>query len=168
MHRHPSSLNAMPCRAGASFLLFSWASVSDCLQMWTGETFEQRPLRALGLRVQLGHEDGSQCFVPVSAHEQFVIVHDNALHEAAVDFCGCVNQQPARLQLLRAGMFPSTVMRPRTAVTFKSLEQFDALTLTGKLSAYDYYKHLVYRTDAAGLCIPKVGTSACSLGQCMY
>lgn len=124
--------------------------------MWNGATFEKTPLRALGLRLQLGHKDTSQCDVPMPGHEQFVVIHDNALHEVAIDLCGCVNQQPARIQLLRAGLFPATVTRPRTAVTFKCLEQFDALTLTGKLSAYDYYKHLVYRTDAAGLCVPKV------------
>lgn len=130
-------------------------------QEWDGVRFIKKPLRHLGLRYQIGHEDGSPCLVPLAAHERFTLVHHNALHEVALDFCGCPQSQPSRIQLLRAGLFPATLRRPRTAVSFECLDEFHALTLTGKLSAYDYYKHLVYRTDALGLNVPKVRRFLC-------
>ncbi len=45
---------------------------------------------------------------------------------------------------------------PHTCSTIESLELFHSLTLTGKLSVYDFYKVQTYLTDAMGLLIAKV------------
>ncbi len=57
---------------------------------------------------------------------------------------------------MRNEWFPATVLQPRSAVTFEALDLFMACTLTGKMSAFDFYKALTYLTDVLGLNIPKV------------
>lgn len=60
------------------------------------------------------------------------------------------------VQLMRAQWFPATANRPRTVVTFRTLCLFHALTIQGKVNAYDFYNGLVRITDGAGLFRPKV------------
>jgi hypothetical protein len=60
------------------------------------------------------------------------------------------------VQLMRAQWFPATVHRPGTVVTFRTLRLFHALTIQGKVNAYDFYNGLVRITDGAGLSTPKV------------
>ena len=64
-----------------------------------------------------------------------------------------------RQQLLRAEWFPATVHQPQTCATLRVLEHFHALTLTGKLSAHEFYKALECLTDNTELAIPKVISS---------
>jgi hypothetical protein len=45
-------------------------------------------------------------------------------------------------QLLRARLFPSTVVDPKTAATFRVLETFQLLSFTSKVSAFEYYRSL--------------------------
>ncbi|KAH8103218.1 hypothetical protein DFH11DRAFT_1692670 [Phellopilus nigrolimitatus] len=91
------------------------------LEVWNGDFFEKTSLRALGLRVQLGHD--------------------------AFDMCSCGEASLPFVQLLRAGLFPATIDRPRTAFTFDMLDTFHELTLQGKTNAYDFYKSTLRRTD---------------------
>ncbi|KAJ7609635.1 hypothetical protein FB45DRAFT_1038733 [Roridomyces roridus] len=96
--------------------------------------FERHTLKALGLRVQLGHHTNARCSAPHAAHGAFVVLYDNGIHEVAVDFCGCERQAQAgsrvpqvlhhHLQLLRYGWYPSTDIRPRTCATFTALDRF--------------------------------------------
>jgi hypothetical protein len=59
------------------------------------------------------------------------------------------------VQLMRAQWFPATARRPRTVVTLRTLRLFHALTIQGKVNAYDFYNGLVRITDGAGLFKPK-------------
>jgi hypothetical protein len=63
------------------------------------------------------------------------------------------------VQFMRAQWFPATVFRPRTVVTFRTLRLFHALTIQGKVNAYDFYNGLVRVTDGAGLSKPKVSSA---------
>lgn len=87
-----------------------------------------------------------------------VVIHDNGLHEVSVKYCNCLHASnlPRRKQLLRMGWYPATVHLPATCVSFEALNLFHAATLTGKVSAYSFYKTLIYMTDALGLRVPKV------------
>ncbi|SJL18909.1 uncharacterized protein ARMOST_22511 [Armillaria ostoyae] len=125
------------------------------VRQWNGTFFQKTSLRDLGLRVQLGHEDGSRCLNPERGHVHFTVIHVNGLHEVAVDFCNCWLTVPHRQQMLRYEWFPATVLQPRSATTFQALDLFMACTLTGKMSAFDFYKAMTYLTDALGLDIPK-------------
>ncbi|KIJ95660.1 hypothetical protein K443DRAFT_108434, partial [Laccaria amethystina LaAM-08-1] len=109
--------------------------------MWNGVFFEKISLRSMGLRVQLGHVN-STCLLPQPGHKDFTVLHTNGLH-----------------YLLRAEWFPATVHQPQTCATFRLLELFHVITLTGKLSAHEFYKALEYLTDNTELEIPKVSLS---------
>ncbi|KAF9037328.1 hypothetical protein BDZ89DRAFT_1220764 [Hymenopellis radicata] len=124
------------------------------IRKWDGDKFIRIPLQRLGLRVYLGHEDGSQCFMPRQS-ERLVVIHTNGIHEVSVRYCNCLQAIPRRQQLLRFGWYPGTVRRPATCATLDALDLFHALTLNGKLSAYAFYKSLIYLTDALGIKVPK-------------
>ena len=71
--------------------------------------------------------------------------------------CGCMLKKlDPIVQLMRAQWFPATARRPRTVVTFRTLCLFHALTIQGKVNAYDFYHGLERITDGAGLFKPKV------------
>ena len=97
------------------------------------------------------------CVAPQPGHKDFIVIHTNGIHYVAVDFCGCEHQMISnRQQLLRAEWFPATVHQPQTCATLRVLEHFHALTLTGKLSAHEFYKALECLTDNTELGTPKV------------
>ncbi len=125
-------------------------------QQWTGSVFVKVSLKSLGLCVQLGHEDGSECFAPEQGHVNFTVIHVNRLHEVNIDFCNCWERVSHRRQMLRYGWFPATVIQPQSATTLQALDLFMACTLTGKMCAFDFYKSLCYLTDPLSLDIPKV------------
>ncbi|KAF7972344.1 hypothetical protein HWV62_18114 [Athelia sp. TMB] len=119
--------------------------------MWNGESFVPTSLKALGLRMQLGHPPGTRCINPVpSAGNDFVIVDTNGLHEVSLDFCGCTSARKDTIQLLRARLYPATVKSPQTAATFNVLEFFHLLTFDSKASAFEFYHALGRRTDNTG------------------
>lgn len=105
-------------------------------------------LKALGLRVQLGHPVGEICNLPVPAfNNDFVVLDDHGLHDVAVDFCGCTKIKDHTVQLLRCGWYPATVGVPKTAATFRLLERFHLLTCESKASAFEFYHSLARETD---------------------
>lgn len=110
----------------------------------------------MGLRVQLGHDDGQVCFKPQCGTDDMVVIHVNGIHVVAVDYCNCFLKVPPRCQLLCFGWFPATMHRPWTCASFSALELFHSLTLTRKLTGYDFYKAQTYQTDATGMVLPKV------------
>lgn len=120
-----------------------------------GTHFIKTTLVAIGLRVQIGHPD-FRCANPIAGHKNFTVVDVSTIHHVAVDFCGCERRVSHRQKLLRAQWFPATVDQPRTCFTFRALEHFHALTLSGKLSAYEYYKTLERLTDNTEIDTPTV------------
>ena len=113
-------------------------------------------LKSLGLRIQLGHLDGV-CSLPHPAfNDDFVVIHTNGIHEVAIDYCGCQQSIPKTVQLLRARLFPSTVIDPKTAATFQVLDTFQMLSFTSKVSAYEFYQALARRMDNTGTSTPPV------------
>ncbi|KAF8120414.1 hypothetical protein EV363DRAFT_1190282 [Boletus edulis] len=122
------------------------------IQMWNGNFFESTSLKALGLRVQLGHKPGDPCYNPDrSFDDTFVIIDTAGIHTIALDFCGCEHAPSQFQQLLRFSWFPATTSRPRTAATFRLLEQFHLLSLESKISAYEFYTALSRLVDNTGL-----------------
>lgn len=132
-----------------------YSEAQNAQQEWNGAFFQKTTLKALGLRVQLGHVD-LLCPLPKPAPASFTILDTNGLHTVDVNFCHCDRVISKRQQLLRSGWWPATVHHPQTCVTERCLEQFLAITLTGKLSAYDYYKSLEHLTDNTDMKLPNV------------
>lgn len=111
--------------------------------MWNGTFFELTSLKALGLRIQLGHPTGQCCINPtrVAADDNFVVIDCNGIHEIELDFCGCETAQTRVKQLLRTRLFPATTRDPRTAATFNVLEQFHLLSFESKLPPMNSTTH---------------------------
>jgi hypothetical protein len=108
-------------------------------------------LKKLGLRIQLGHPDGLPCLLPCTAfNNDFTIIDSDGIHDVALDYCGCHHALPKTIQLLRARLFPSTIVDPKTAASFRVLETFQMLSFTSKVSGYEYYRSLERRTDNTG------------------
>ncbi|KAJ3737916.1 hypothetical protein FB446DRAFT_617016, partial [Lentinula raphanica] len=61
----------------------------DSIKRWNGLFFENTSLQELGLRIQLGHPDGSICPNPISGPSDFVVLHTNKIHRVSIDFCHC-------------------------------------------------------------------------------
>lgn len=124
---------------------------SFLFQRWNGLHFERTLLKTLGLRIQLGHDSGQSCPNPlVSFNDDFTIIDSDGIHKVGIDYCGCSQSLPKTVQLLRSRLFPSTVVDPKTAATFRVLETFQMLSFTSKVSAYEYYRSLIRRTDNTG------------------
>ncbi|KAF7331971.1 CxC2 domain-containing protein [Mycena kentingensis (nom. inval.)] len=122
------------------------------VEKWNGAYFSRCSLRDLGLRIQLGHYDGSQCGRPRSARDDFVVLDRNGIHKPAIDFCGCYHTTEApHMQLLKAGLYPATLDSPRTCATLACLDFFQILSLQGKTTAYDFYASLETLTNAVGV-----------------
>lgn len=69
------------------------------------------------------------------------------LHHVKLDFCDCTQKAHHPIQLMRAKLFPATVINPKTAATYRLLEQFHVLRTQTKISAYEYYQTLARQTD---------------------
>ncbi|RPD56280.1 hypothetical protein L226DRAFT_469306, partial [Lentinus tigrinus ALCF2SS1-7] len=126
------------------------------LKEWTGTHFEWITLKALGLRVQLGHRPGDACYNPIKAFgDAFVVLDLHGIHEVGLDFCGCERAAPSTTQLLRFRWFPATSVDPRTAATFRLLEMFHLMSGQSKISAFEFYSTLARRSDNTGTQPPK-------------
>ncbi|KAH7920330.1 hypothetical protein BV22DRAFT_1133151 [Leucogyrophana mollusca] len=122
------------------------------IKEWNGSFFDRITLKGVGLRIQLGHELGEPCMSPKAApRDDFVVIDCHGIHEVALDFCDCPSAASTTTQLLRARLFPATVREPRSAATFRVLEQFHLLSFESKASAYEFYHSLARRTCNTGL-----------------
>ncbi|KAJ7150418.1 hypothetical protein C8R46DRAFT_1043775 [Mycena filopes] len=125
------------------------------LERWTDATFVKTTVSALGHRIQLGHPPHERCAAPEAASKDFVVLHTNGIHEdVQVDFCGCDKALEAgshEIQILRAGWFPSTHVRPQTAATFAQLEKYHLDSLQSKMSMYDAYGVMEKMTNNTGI-----------------
>ncbi len=134
--------------------------ITDCFwQEWKDGFFQKTTLKRIGLRVQLGHDPGTRCFNPKRAFaDDFVVLDVHAIHEVAVDFCGCEHNYAIdhTTQLLRARWYPATSVDPKTAATFALLEHFHVLSLQSKVSGWEFYTTLKRRTDNTGTVNVKV------------
>ncbi|KAF9006891.1 hypothetical protein BDZ89DRAFT_965772 [Hymenopellis radicata] len=125
------------------------------IRRWDGQFFQKVKLSALGLRLQLGHEDSRPCVNPQTAPKDFTILHDNGIHKVNADFCGCEQRVPERIQMLRSEVFPATIRHPKTGITLRLLETFDKISSSGKLSIYEHYQGLERLTDNTRIDLPK-------------
>ncbi|KAF8132456.1 hypothetical protein EV363DRAFT_1163307 [Boletus edulis] len=128
------------------------ASPLHRVKEWNGQYFKRTSLKAIGLRIQLGHLPSEKCLNPQRAFDDdFVVIDSHGIHEVAVDFCHCEHGKDHTRQLLRMCWFPSTSVNPRSAVSFRLLEEFQLLSFESKASAYEFYRALARRQDNTGL-----------------
>lgn len=127
-------------------------------QKWNGLFFERTSLKALGLRVQLGHAPGRFCPTFKKGNKDFVVIHTNGIHLIHLEFCRCTDVK-WHTQLLRYGWYPATVKTPQTCASMEVLRLFHYMNLQGKLTAFSFYRSLEYMTDSTGINRPPVITT---------
>lgn len=127
---------------------------NEALQRWSGTYFTKTTLKGIGLRIQLNHSS-RRCTAPVPAHVGMRILHNNGIHDVALDYCGCDRAVPKHIQLLRRGLYPASQVTPKTCATFQLLKLLHLLALTSKGSTYDFYRMLEKSTNNLGINLPK-------------
>ncbi|KAF6745175.1 hypothetical protein DFP72DRAFT_794913, partial [Ephemerocybe angulata] len=118
------------------------------IEGWNGEFWARWSLKALGLRIQVGHPPGEACPSPQCApNDDFIILDSDSVYEVGLDYCNCEKTVPAIQQLLRARLFPATIIHPRSTATSRVLETFQMLSHTGKVSGHEFMVAIQRRTD---------------------
>jgi len=117
------------------------------MQWWTGQFYDNITLRDLGYVLNLGH-NGHSC--PNNMEESggnwfcnhFTIIHSTGIFVHWLNWCNDEKVKDQHLQLLRFGIFPSTVIKPQSAFTFDVLDHFLIDALECKTSARSFYQKL--------------------------
>ena len=120
------------------------------IDLWNGRFFERRDLSQLGFIIYLGH-GGHPCHQRASNSKpiNFVVVHENGVHQCKIEYCQCANRPELLSQLIRADYFPATLIRTETLFTTELLEDFILDYEISKKSTQDYLRRIVRRTNGA-------------------
>ncbi|KAN0121377.1 hypothetical protein V8E52_003273 [Russula decolorans] len=70
------------------------------------------------------------------------IIDRSGVHEIGVRWCCCLNAPKRNMQLMAAGLFPATFRNPRTAFTFRVLEEFHLDNLECKTTPSQFISRL--------------------------
>jgi hypothetical protein len=122
--------------------------------------FRSVSLKALGLRIQLGHAPNQTCQFPRGCRkDKFVVICETGIHDIFVYFCGCRSEQefPQWKQLIQFGLWPATTEQPNTAATMSLLRLFHTVNLEARVPASEFYSALEKLTDGEGLVKVHVG-----------
>ncbi|KAF8236799.1 hypothetical protein L208DRAFT_1524185 [Tricholoma matsutake] len=110
------------------------------VQEWNRSFFKTTTLSMLGLQIQLGHMIGTRCMNPaLTTKNNFVVLDTTTIHFVSLVFCDHEHAQDPYVQLLHAGLFPATVLEPKTAATFHVLKHFQMLSFMSKVSVFEFY-----------------------------
>ena len=101
--------------------------------------------------MQLNHSVDDPCVNPSRAfNNDFVILDSHGIHDVSLQYCNCHRAVSRTAQLLRAWLFPATVIDPKTAATFRLLEAYQLLSFTSKVSGFEFYQSIARRSDNTG------------------
>ncbi|KAG2078325.1 hypothetical protein BDR04DRAFT_998763, partial [Suillus decipiens] len=130
------------------------------IQLWIGKCFKDVTLANLGFVWYLGHGgkpcpwygasllyDGNMEALPHDT-SPVTIVHSSRVFIHNVTWCHCQRPVPIQLlQLLRAGLFPTSSTWPKSAFTFEVLDHFLIDFLECKTSARSFFEKLTRLTN---------------------
>ncbi|KAI1788225.1 hypothetical protein LXA43DRAFT_895044 [Ganoderma leucocontextum] len=119
-----------------------------CICSWDTIHRVWRPVQLgdLGYELVLEHR-GARCPGALSQGREFVIVHDHGIARLPIVYCSCPHAPPATTQLMRAGLWPATWEKPRSAITLQALKTFDSLSVNAHTTAHDFIGHLELLSD---------------------
>ncbi|KAG1841841.1 hypothetical protein F4604DRAFT_1597863, partial [Suillus subluteus] len=132
------------------------------IQLWIGRCFKDVALADQGFIWYLGHS-GESCPRYAASNicgreveglpcdtTPITIVHSSGVFMHNIAWCHCQGSNPQQhLQLLRAGLFPASSTRPKTAFTFEVLDHFLIDALECKTSARSFFEKLTRLTNNA-------------------
>ncbi|TFK58036.1 hypothetical protein BDN72DRAFT_782600, partial [Pluteus cervinus] len=118
------------------------------LEKWTINHFSRISILSLNGVIHLGHA-GQRCpnILPNSGR-QLTVVHTNGIHSIFATFCGCPKPEPDYIQLVKGRLFPATINRPDSVLTFAFLEDLHTHVLTSKKSVFDHHSAIQRLTNA--------------------
>jgi CxC2 like cysteine cluster associated with KDZ transposases len=70
------------------------------------------------------------------------VVDRSGVHEIGVNWCSCPDAPEHDMQLMMAGLFPATFRNPKTAFTFRVLEDFHLDNLECKTTPSQFFSRL--------------------------
>lgn len=70
------------------------------------------------------------------------VVDRSGIHEIGVNWCSCDGAPEHEMQLMTAGLFPATFHNPKTAFTFRVLEDFHLDNLECKTTPSQFFSRL--------------------------
>jgi hypothetical protein len=70
------------------------------------------------------------------------VVDRSGIHEIGVSWCHCPEAPDHDMQLMMAGLFPATFRNPKTAFTFRVLEDFHLDNLECKTTSSTFFSRL--------------------------
>ena len=88
------------------------------------------------------------------------VVHTSGVQFCDVMYCSCDGSPDSHLQLMKAGLFPTTTKEPRTIFTFQVLDDFIWDNVKYGTSGMNYYRKLQRNTSNAFPHLVPVGTLA--------
>ncbi|KAJ7884667.1 hypothetical protein B0H13DRAFT_2343584 [Mycena leptocephala] len=86
------------------------------IEMWTGRDFTTTNLKAVGMRIELGHSYDDVCPDPIVDHT-FKILDPSGIHNVCMYYCGCTHAPSRGAQLRAARLFPNEPEFPTIALT---------------------------------------------------
>src|SRR6202012_1397081 len=75
-------------------------------------------------------------------HPIITVVDRSGIHEIGVSWCRCHEAPEHDMQLMMAGLFPATFRNPKTAFTFRVLEDFHLDNLECKTTPSQFFSRL--------------------------
>ena len=70
------------------------------------------------------------------------VINRSGIHKIGIRWCCCPNAPKRDIQLMAAGLFPATFRNPKTAFTFRVLEEFHLDNLKCKTTPSQFSSHL--------------------------
>jgi hypothetical protein len=70
------------------------------------------------------------------------VIDRSGVHEIGINWCCCPEAPKRDMQLMMAGLFPATFRNPRTAFTFRVLEEFHLDNLECKTTPSQFFSRL--------------------------
>jgi hypothetical protein len=91
---------------------------------------------------QLGFGSSKPGQIDQNGNPIITIIDRSGVHEIGVRWCCCPNAAEHDMQLMAAGLFPATFRNPKTAFTFRVLEEFHLDNLECKTTPSQFFSRL--------------------------
>ena len=91
---------------------------------------------------QLGFDSSKPSRNDKDGNRLITIIARSGVHEIGIRWCCCINAPERDMQLMAAGLFPATFRNPKTAFTFRVLEEFHLDNLECKTTPSQFFSRL--------------------------
>ncbi|KIJ52282.1 hypothetical protein M422DRAFT_156835 [Sphaerobolus stellatus SS14] len=126
--------------------------------VWDGNCLVHRTLKELGHIVYFGHGDKACPHIDDEWGAQDITLLDvTGVHIVRMGWCRCAGAPTQAEQLLERKWFPATIIRPRTAITFRVLKLFHLLNHVARTNPWDFAGTMHRLTDSVVLTSVTVG-----------